>query len=384
MNKRPLCKAVYSGSEVQVKAVLADKDIDIAATQNCWIGGPLKMAVQIKNVAIVKVLLEDPRIDVNAGMPLTYAAKTGNSAMVKLLCAHELTDLNRKSYLGVGSPWEAGFNGYAKIVRYLLADPRINPAHAYRLLFPGDCPLLSAAKNGRAEVVQLLLADPGIGPIHRLRWSFKESPLLSAATNGHVEVVKILLEDGRVDVNTGSILPLWEAVTAGHVEVIKHLLEDERIDGNEPDGEGQTALHWAAQNGHQSMYNTVLKHQWNWLKQLPLEMQILFSFVCRMLQMLDFHARRLQAKFLTSLSTSPDDLSDFPNRRRPPCTTMPWNIWPALVVLWGVCWMFYSPIACSFLDELDLTLFSELPGLPLEPLFYGTISFSTSRFRTRG
>jgi hypothetical protein len=31
---------------------------------------------------------------------------------------------------------------------------------------------------------------------------------------------------------------------------------------------------------------------------------------------------------------------EFPDRLRPPCTTMPWNIWPALVVLWGVCWMF--------------------------------------------
>ncbi|KAH6611670.1 hypothetical protein B0J18DRAFT_84484 [Chaetomium sp. MPI-SDFR-AT-0129] len=25
---------------------------------------------------------------------------------------------------------------------------------------------------------------------------------------------------------------------------------------------------------------------------------------------------------------------------RHPCTTMPWTLWPALVVLWGVCWMF--------------------------------------------
>jgi hypothetical protein len=32
---------------------------------------------------------------------------------------------------------------------------------------------------------------------------------------------------------------------------------------------------------------------------------------------------------------------EFPNRKRPPCTTMPWCIWPALAVLWGVCWMFY-------------------------------------------
>lgn len=33
----------------------------------------------------------------------------------------------------------------------------------------------------------------------------------------------------------------------------------------------------------------------------------------------------------------------FPGRIRPPCTTMPWTIWPALAVLWGVCWMFFWP-----------------------------------------
>jgi hypothetical protein len=35
--------------------------------------------------------------------------------------------------------------------------------------------------------------------------------------------------------------------------------------------------------------------------------------------------------------------ASFMNRRRPKCTTMPWEIWPSLVVLWGVCWMFYPP-----------------------------------------
>ncbi|KAH6855897.1 hypothetical protein B0I37DRAFT_366063 [Chaetomium sp. MPI-CAGE-AT-0009] len=31
---------------------------------------------------------------------------------------------------------------------------------------------------------------------------------------------------------------------------------------------------------------------------------------------------------------------EFPGGLRHLCTTMPWTIWPALVVLWGVCWMF--------------------------------------------
>lgn len=34
--------------------------------------------------------------------------------------------------------------------------------------------------------------------------------------------------------------------------------------------------------------------------------------------------------------------SEFPGGIRYLCTTMPWTIWPALVVLWGVCWMFIA------------------------------------------
>jgi hypothetical protein len=48
----------------------------------------------------------------------------------------------------------------------------------------------------------------------------------------------------------------------------------------------------------------------------------------------------LWQKLLESLLFS-HNASEFPNKHRPPCTTMPWNIRLALVVLWGVCWMFY-------------------------------------------
>lgn len=33
---------------------------------------------------------------------------------------------------------------------------------------------------------------------------------------------------------------------------------------------------------------------------------------------------------------------EWPNGRHPLSTTWPWNIRPSLVVLWGVCWMFYD------------------------------------------
>ncbi|KAF2792109.1 hypothetical protein K505DRAFT_308235 [Melanomma pulvis-pyrius CBS 109.77] len=47
------------------------------------------------------------------------------------------------------------------------------------------------------------------------------------------------------------------------------------------------------------------------------------------------------------------NFSEFPNRCRPPCRTMPWDIRPALLVLWGVCWMFYPPSSTPQQDEYD-------------------------------
>jgi len=54
------------------------------------------------------------------------------------------------------------------------------------------------------------------------------------------------------------------------------------------------------------------------------------------------------------LDTVSSGFSEFPNSMRPPCTTMPWTIWPALVVLWGVCWMFDTRPNTT--DELQLQL----------------------------
>jgi hypothetical protein len=48
--------------------------------------------------------------------------------------------------------------------------------------------------------------------------------------------------------------------------------------------------------------------------------------------------------------------AEFPDGIRHLCTTMPWTIWPALVVLWGVCWMFYNPLSSEDVVNLQSTL----------------------------
>lgn len=51
---------------------------------------------------------------------------------------------------------------------------------------------------------------------------------------------------------------------------------------------------------------------------------------------------------------------EFPNNLRHICTTMPWTIAPALLVIWGVCWMFFA----SFSPEYERNAAAESTPSP--------------------
>ena len=48
-------------------------------------------------------------------------------------------------------------------------------------------------------------------------------------------------------------------------------------------------------------------------------------------------------KLLCSLVSAVSKPRRPPGKRRPPSPCWPWNIRTSLIVLWGVCWMFYTP-----------------------------------------
>lgn len=79
------------------------------------------------------------------------------------------------------------------------------------------------------------------------------------------------------------------------------------------------------------------------------DLEALYRFIVFLQQLLLILALSLVLLFIHS---------EFPGGRRYLCTTMPWTIWPALAVLWGVCWMFYpSPTEGQLaLENLDLLL----------------------------
>jgi hypothetical protein len=104
------------------------------------------------------------------------------------------------------------------------------------------------------------------------------------------------------------------------------------------------------------------------------------NLIRRLFWFLGFLAMLWQ-RLLESLLSS-RNVSEFPNKHRPPCTTMPWNIRPALVVLWGVCWMFspWSPIDDIQLQPLstdEQTLFSSGKVFPHSNVHFVQLTFST-------
>lgn len=88
-------------------------------------------------------------------------------------------------------------------------------------------------------------------------------------------------------------------------------------------------------------------YQWDILETLK---RSLYHFRC--LKLVAFILQCFQALFTISCTFK----FEWPDGRRPPCTTMPWNIWPSLMVLWGVCWMFYSPLPDWEWEKLEASL----------------------------
>ena len=72
-----------------------------------------------------------------------------------------------------------------------------------------------------------------------------------------------------------------------------------------------------------------------------LQYMLLQTLVRRSLQALDECANHWNSYWLQRKKADDGWFAEWPDSQPPFSSTMPWNIKPSLVVLWGVCWMFY-------------------------------------------
>jgi len=256
--------AAQHGKITLVKVMLANRKIDVNARDK-KARTPLFWAAGNGHSEVVKLLLAHSDIKVNVirndygQAPLSCAAMNGHSEVVKLLLAHSDIEVNMKDSLGQTPLLMAAENGHSEVVKLLLAHSDIEVNMKDSL---GQTPLLMAAENGHSEVVKLLLAHSDI-KVNVIRNDYGQAPLSWAADHGHSEVVKLLLAHDDIEVNLQDYhgkSPLLWAAWNGHSEVVKLLLAHDDIEVNLQDYHGKSPLLWAAWNGHSEVVKLLLAH----------------------------------------------------------------------------------------------------------------------------
>jgi len=217
--------ACGAGLSNMVRLLLADKRTDCNSVAVDL--APLEVAASNGRAETVRILLELDDIDVNKRWPLYSAVNSKAEEVVKLLLDDERIDANRgpegDTPLGLATRGR-----YVPIIRLLLGrrDVLVNITTGN-----GETPLCAMAAEGYWPLVQLLLAHPGIDV--NLVDYHGYTPLISAITRGKFDAAKLLLDDERTDVNfpygTEHQTPLYWAVALEHCAIVRLLLSYPRV-----------------------------------------------------------------------------------------------------------------------------------------------------------
>ncbi len=179
----------------------------------------LTLAIIDDDVAEVKKLLKDPRVDPSArnNDAVVVAVYKGNEEIVELLLQDPRVDPAANDSASIIM---AALHGGADIVKLLLRDSRIDPSAHYNEA------VYEALSEGYINVVIALIEDSRIG------LSVKNFAMKEAVAKNYIELVKHLLKDPRVDPNVGDELehcPLYVALFNGYTEIVKALVSDPRV-----------------------------------------------------------------------------------------------------------------------------------------------------------
>jgi ankyrin repeat protein len=208
------------------------KDNVVINTRHIDQMSPLAYAARKGQTEMVKLLLATDKInvdseDIHNRTPLSYASQGRHHDIVKQLLATGLVDANAKDKYGKTPIWYASDQ---KTINLLLDTGKIG-AHAIDRV---GRTLLSHTAEGPDEeqVVHLLLATTKVDFDVDLKDIHGRTPLSYAAEKGRETTVKLLLGTNKVNVNSKSdtqTTPLMYAIENGHTGVVKLLLASDEI-----------------------------------------------------------------------------------------------------------------------------------------------------------
>ena len=222
---------------------------------------PLSWAARSGHEAIVKLLVK--RDDVIADLrdnsgrtPLLWAAQSGHEAVVKLLLDRDDVVADSKDNDGRTLLSYAAREGHKAIVKLLIkrgdvvADSKDND---------GRTPLSIAAEGDNEEIVQLFLKRSDVDPNsedNNGRTPFWWAVNSRTGIEGREAVVKLLLEQDIIpdSKDKDGRTPLSIAAARGYRAGVRLLLKRNDVDPNSKDNNGCTPLWWAAQENEGDKY----------------------------------------------------------------------------------------------------------------------------------
>jgi ankyrin repeat protein len=208
---------------------------------------PLLESVRLGQSEVVKLLLQDENVNVNAQSlfaertPLGAAAEHGHWDIIQLLLARSDLNLNERDRYGSTALYHAARNGHTRIVRGLLHRADVDFESRDSQLPPSTA-LLEATKKNHFAVMQLLL-EKSRNP--NLQSGNGRTLLHWAVSNKNLQGVDLLLHHNGINLNTEDhtgFTPLISAIQLGSVEIAKLLLDHAAIDVNMGSFAGRSPL----------------------------------------------------------------------------------------------------------------------------------------------
>ena len=221
----------------------------------------LSIAIWNQHESIVLRLLQEKNINVNYLMqngehPLCFAAKRGNTVIVRALLNKELSGISDE--VKDTALFIANQLGHKDTARLLFQKGGWNQEVIYKAILSGQ---------QDADIEAIVTAHPA--RINTLFPYADETLLNYAATHGRSELVKFLIEQGA-DCNKpkrGGITPLFSAIdsasnsaiNSGCLKSARYLILAKNININLATTRGETPLHLAAYRGYEDIVDLLLE-----------------------------------------------------------------------------------------------------------------------------
>ena len=224
-------------------ALLSMNDIDVNA-QDVSGDTPLHSAVSEGNISIIRLLLNETRVNINAvsrnGSALHSALGRRRIDVAKELLSTRRVDLTILDVYDKTVLHLTAKAGYADIAREII---NIGTCDVNAREGKGCTALHLAVEKGHTKTVAELLLANGIdvGAQDANGWT----ALHHAASDGSLDIMGLLLAVPFVDINAGDkyrTTPLMYAAASNQLEAVRLLLATGRVDVNVVDDGGETAL----------------------------------------------------------------------------------------------------------------------------------------------